>query len=155
MALRLSEGFILTMIVDFTIVTKLVISLILGGLIGWERELRGSPAGLRTITLVSIGSTLFTIASLTFIGATADVSRIAAQIVVGIGFIGGGVIFKIKDNVHGLTTAASLWVTAAIGLMIGIGEYFVATFTTVLALLVLWFGTFEKRFERKKAYFKR
>lgn len=136
--------------IDWSIVTKLTVSLVLGALIGWERELRGSPAGLRTITLVSIGSTLFTIASLAFIGATADVSRIAAQIVVGIGFIGGGVIFKIKDNVHGLTTAASLWVTAAIGLMVGIGEYFIATFTTALVLIVLWFGVFEKQIKKKK-----
>ena len=149
MALRSRRVFIFPMI-DWTVITKLLVSLVLGALIGLERELRGSPAGLRTITLVTLGSTLFTIASLGFVGATADVSRIAAQIVVGIGFIGGGVIFQIKDKVHGLTTAASLWVTAAIGIMIGTGEYFVATFTTVLALLVLWFGTFEKKAFRRK-----
>jgi len=143
-ALRSQRVFIFPMI-DWTVITKLLISLVLGALIGLERELRGSPAGLRTITLVTLGSTLFTIASLGFVGATADVSRIAAQIVVGIGFIGGGVIFQIKDHVHGLTTAASLWVAAAIGIMIGIGEYQTATFTTVLALLVLWFGAFEKK----------
>jgi len=141
--------------IDSIVITKLTISLVLGALIGWERELRGSPAGLRTITLVSIGSTLFTIASLKFGGGTSDISRIAAQIVVGIGFIGGGVIFQIKDHVHGLTTAASLWVTAAVGLMIGIGEYFTAAFTTGLALLVLWFGIIEKKFERKQYFTKR
>ena len=136
--------------IDLVVITRITVSLILGALIGLEREKRGSPAGLRTVTLVCIGSTLFTIASLMFAGSTADVSRIAAQIVVGIGFIGGGVIFKLKDKVHGLTTAASLWVTAAIGLMVGIGEYFTAAFTTAVALLVLWFGVFEKKLRIKR-----
>jgi putative Mg2+ transporter-C (MgtC) family protein len=124
--------------------TRLLVSLVLGGLIGLEREIHRSPAGLRTISLVSLGSTLFTLASLTFTGTNADVTRIAAQIVVGIGFIGGGVIFQLKDTVHGLTTAASLWIAAAIGLIIGIGEYWLAGITTGLVLVVLWLGKWEK-----------
>jgi len=126
-------------------VTRLVVSLLLGGLIGLEREIRHSPAGLRTISLVSLGATLFTLASLTITGPGTDITRIAAQIVVGIGFIGGGVIFQLRDTVHGLTTAASMWTAAAIGLMVGIGEYTFATITTVLVLGVLWFGKIEKQ----------
>ena len=125
--------------------TRLLVSLALGGLIGLEREIHKSPAGLRTISLVSMGATLFTLASLTFTGPGADITRIAAQIVVGIGFIGGGVIFQLKDTVHGLTTAAALWIAAAIGLMTGIGEYALATVTTVLVMLILWLGKWEKK----------
>lgn len=127
-------------------ITRLVISLALGGLIGLERELHQSPAGLRTISLVSLGATLFTLASLAMSGPDVDVSRIAAQIVVGIGFIGAGAIWQSTNKVHGLTTAASLWCAAAIGLMVGIGEYALATTTSVLVVLVLWLGRFEKRY---------
>lgn len=124
---------------------RLVIALVLGALIGFERELHKSPAGLRTITLVTVASTLYTLASLTFTSPNADVTRIAAQIVVGLGFIGGGVIFQAKDTVHGLTTAASVWVAGAIGLMVGIGAYTFATVTTIIVMLVLWFGQVEKK----------
>ncbi len=124
---------------------RLVISLVLGGLIGFEREIHKSPAGLRTISLVSVGATLYTLASLTFAAPNADISRIAAQIVVGLGFIGGGVIFQTKDTVHGLTTAASIWVAGAIGLMVGIGAYAFATATAVIVMLILWFGKVEKK----------
>lgn len=128
-----------------TFVARILASLLLGGLIGLEREIRKSPAGLRTIAFVCMGATVFTIVSLGFAGTGADVSRIAAQIVVGIGFIGGGVIFQVRDKVHGLTTAASLWVTAAIGLLAGLGEYVLASITTGIVLLLLWFGKYEKR----------
>jgi putative Mg2+ transporter-C (MgtC) family protein len=126
-------------------VIRLVVSLVLGGLIGFEREVHRSPAGLRTIALVSLGSTLFTLASLAFAGSGTDITRIAAQIVTGIGFIGGGVIFQMKDTVHGLTTAASMWTAAAVGLMVGIGEFTLAIVTTVLVLGVLWLGRWEKQ----------
>ncbi|MEM4254423.1 MAG: MgtC/SapB family protein [Candidatus Woesearchaeota archaeon] len=124
---------------------RLVISLVLGGLIGFERELHKSPAGLRTISLVSVGATLYTLASLEFAGPNADVSRIAAQIVVGLGFIGGGVIFQLRDTIHGLTTAASIWIAGAIGLMVGIGDYMFASATTLMVVLVLWLGVWEKK----------
>jgi putative Mg2+ transporter-C (MgtC) family protein len=127
-------------------VIRLVVSLVLGGIIGLEREIHKSPAGLRTISLVSLGATLFTLASLAITGPGVDITRIAAQIVVGIGFIGGGVIFQAKDQVHGLTTAASMWVAAAIGLMVGIGEYTIAAATTILVALILWFGRWEKKY---------
>ena len=124
---------------------RLVLSLVLGGLIGLEREIRHSPAGLRTVALVCAGSTLFTLVSLSFTGMQADVSRVVAQIVIGIGFIGGGVIWKMKETVHGLTTAASLWVASAIGILVGLGEYMFATLTTIIIMTVLWLGKWEKK----------
>jgi putative Mg2+ transporter-C (MgtC) family protein len=126
--------------------TRLVVSLVLGGLIGLEREIHESPAGLRTIALVSLGSTMYTLASLLMVGPGVDMSRIAAQIVIGIGFIGGGVIFQSKNQVHGLTTAASLWIAAAIGLMVGMGEFLFSTITAILVMVILWFGRFEKKY---------
>jgi putative Mg2+ transporter-C (MgtC) family protein len=124
---------------------RLVISLVLGAIIGFEREIHRAPAGLRTIALVTVGSTLYTLASISFIAPDADVTRIAAQIVVGLGFIGGGVIFQSKDTVHGLTTAASIWVAGAIGLMVGIGAYAFATATALIVMLILWLGKIEKK----------
>lgn len=125
--------------------TRLIVSLVLGGLIGLEREIHQSPAGLRTISLVSMGATLYTLASFIIVGPGVDPSRIAAQIVIGIGFIGGGVIFQAKNHVHGLTTAASMWIAAAIGLMVGLGEYLFSTVTAILVMLILWFGRYEKK----------
>ncbi len=129
-------------------IMRLVFSLVLGAVIGIEREIRNSPAGLRTISLVTLGSTLFTLASFQFAGPGVDISRIAAQIVIGIGFIGGGVIFQCKDRnerVHGLTTAACLWVAAAIGLFVGIGEFTIALITAFIVAMILWFGKLEKK----------
>jgi len=125
---------------------RLIVSLALGALIGFERELHRAPAGLRTIALVTVGSTLYTLASISFVAPDADITRIAAQIVVGLGFIGGGVIFQAKDTIHGLTTAASVWVAGAIGLMVGIGAYAFATATAIIIMLILWFGTIEKKY---------
>ena len=132
--------------------TRLIVSLALGAVIGIEREMRSSPAGLRTISLVAMGSTLYTLASIMMAGPGVDVSRIAAQIVVGIGFIGGGVIFQVKDKMHGLTTAASLWVAAAIGLMVGIGQYSLAGATAFMCAIMLWFGKYEKRILPHESY---
>src|SRR3989338_4514250 len=134
-----------------TMIGQMVLSIILGGLIGFERERRGKQAGLRTFTLVALGSTLFTILSVGgFPGSGAslayDPSRIASQIVVGIGFLGGGLIFLKEDYVYGLTTAAGLWATAAIGMAIGFHMYGVAVVATFLILLVLWvFKLLDKR----------
>jgi putative Mg2+ transporter-C (MgtC) family protein len=126
-------------------ITRLLVALFIGAVIGIEREIRNSPAGLRTISLVTLGSTLFTLASIEFAGPGVDMSRIAAQIVVGIGFLGAGVIFKLEDKVHGLTTAACLWVAAAIGLFVGIGAYTFSFVTAVLVVGMLWFGKYEKK----------
>ena len=124
--------------VDYSILFKLFLAVLLGGLVGFERERRNRAAGLRTNILVCIGATLVTVSSLMF-GPNADPSRIAGQIIVGIGFIGAGVIMKSEQSggVRGLTTAASLWVVATIGLAIGIGFYFGAILTAILVFLTL------------------
>jgi putative Mg2+ transporter-C (MgtC) family protein len=125
---------------------RLAVAVVLGGAIGLERELRDREAGFRTHMLVSLGSALFTIASaygfhdfLVNGGSVvrADPTRIAAQIVTGIGFLGAGAIIRQGVSVRGLTTAATLWVVAAIGLTAGAGYYWPAVFTTALALFSL------------------
>ncbi|MFQ5964850.1 MAG: MgtC/SapB family protein [Candidatus Scalinduaceae bacterium] len=130
-----------------TVFGKLFISAILGGLIGWERERRGRPAGLRTHLLVCVGVTLIMLVSEhIFVHYQSykqdsvlriDPARIAAQVVTGIGFLGAGTIMRFKTTVRGLTTAASLWVVAAIGLAIGSGFILPAIFTTFLAIVTL------------------
>jgi putative Mg2+ transporter-C (MgtC) family protein len=117
--------------------TQLLLSLLIGGLIGIEREYSSKAAGFRTMILISIGSTLFTIISKK-LGAPGNEDRIAANIITGIGFIGAGVVFKEGFNVTGLTTAASIWVTAALGMAIGGGDYQLASEGAVLAIIVLF-----------------
>ena len=117
---------------------RLVVAMILGALIGTERELRAKAAGFRTHFLVALGSALFCIVSqFGFPEGLRDSSRVAAQVVSGIGFLGAGTIILQRSKVRGLTTAAGLWVTAAIGLACGTGLYLIATITTLLALLGL------------------
>lgn len=120
------------------IVIKLLLSLAIGSLIGAEREFREKSAGLRTITLVCLGSTLFTIFSSMFDPVRGDPSRVAASIVTGIGFLGAGVILREKKHVWGLTTAAIIWLVAALGMGIGIGQYFTVILATAATLIVLW-----------------
>ncbi len=121
------------------VLVRLLAALVLGGVIGLERERQERAAGLRTVTMVSLGSCLFTLLSIgAFHGSTnTDPSRVAAQIVTGIGFLGAGTIFLRKDLVRGLTTAATIWATAAIGMAAATGEFFAALFTTLLILSVL------------------
>jgi putative Mg2+ transporter-C (MgtC) family protein len=112
--------------------------LVLGAVIGFERELHRQPAGFRTHSLVAVGAALFTIISAYgFAGSAVDPTRIAAQIVTGIGFIGAGTILQHRGNVRGLTTAASLWSVAAIGMAAGAGMLAIAVAGTVLILVVL------------------
>lgn len=123
--------------------TRLVVAAVFGAMIGLEREIHGHQAGVRTHMLVSLGSAIFTVLSIYGFRAVAgtgsvDPSRISAQIVTGIGFLGAGAIIKFGMNVRGLTTAASLWVVAAVGLAAGTGSYFVAAVGTALAMLSLW-----------------
>jgi putative Mg2+ transporter-C (MgtC) family protein len=129
---------------------KLLLSLVLGGLIGWERELYDKPAGFRTNTLICVGSTLFTIFSLkvgTIPGT--DSSRIAAQIVSGIGFLGAGAIIRRGEAVLGLTTAATIWFVASIGMGVGAGYYLTSSVGTALALAILvLFRKFENLVDR-------
>ena len=114
---------------------NIILSAILGGLVGWQRHHIGKAAGVRTFALVTIGSTFFTMMSLTAFGS--DPARVASQILTGVGFIGAGIIFHKKDTVDGLTTAASLWAMAAVGMGIGIGWYWQAVIATVLMFLML------------------
>lgn len=117
---------------------RLVVALLLGGLVGLEREYRSKDAGFRTHFLVAVGAAMFTIISIYgFIDGVKDTSRVAAQVVSGIGFLGAGLIVFQKNVVRGLTTAAGLWVTAAIGMACGTGMYAVATVVTVLILIGL------------------
>ena len=114
---------------------RLLLAAGLGAAIGLEREIRQKPAGLRTNILIAVGSALFSIVSLRITGGASD--RIAAQIVTGVGFLGAGAIMRGRSNVHGLTTAATIWVNAAIGMAAGLGEAGLATAATALTLLVL------------------
>jgi putative Mg2+ transporter-C (MgtC) family protein len=132
---------------DLDVLGRLVVAAVLGGAIGVEREIRDREAGIRTHLLVALGSGLFTIISaygfhafLTSGDAVvrADPTRIAAQIVTGIGFLGAGAIIREGLSVRGLTTAGSLWVSAAIGMAAGAGWYTAAIATTVLTILALW-----------------
>ncbi|MEA3493341.1 MAG: MgtC/SapB family protein [Candidatus Margulisiibacteriota bacterium] len=124
---------------DFSIVINLVLSFILGGLIGWLREKEGKTAGLRTHILVSVGSALFMMlsAEMLMLSGLADPGRIAAGVVTGIGFIGAGAIVQARGSVIGITTAASIWVTAAIGMACGISYYVGAIATTIITLITL------------------
>ncbi len=117
---------------------QIVLALLLGGVIGFERERRNKPAGLRTHMLVAAGTTAFTLASMYgFGGAPRDPSRVAAQIVSGVGFLGAGTIFRSGSEVRGLTTAATIWLVAALGMLVGTGMYWLAISSTALAWLVL------------------
>jgi putative Mg2+ transporter-C (MgtC) family protein len=144
----LESGVAVMPLTDRELVIRLVLAAALGGIIGAERELRQKSAGFRTNILIAIGSALFTIASLT-LSSNADPTRIAAQIVTGIGFLGAGAIMRTHSGVHGLTTAATVWVNAALGIAAGGGFYRVAVLggtITIAVLLIL--GPVERAIER-------
>ena len=128
------------MSVELEILLRLVLAAVLGGVLGVEREYLGKPAGMRTYGLVALGATLFTIVSkYGFLdgGGEIDPSRVAAQIVTGIGFLGAGVIVFRGIKVEGLTTASGLWVAAAVGMAIGVGMYVVGVAATLLGVVVI------------------
>jgi putative Mg2+ transporter-C (MgtC) family protein len=116
---------------------RLVVAAILGGIIGLERQLRHKPAGLRTNMFICFGAAMFTVLSRQLAGTEADSARIAAQIIPGIGFIGAGSILHSRGSVTGLTTAATLFVVASVGMATGGGLYLTACFATVIILLAL------------------
>ncbi|MBR0488835.1 MAG: MgtC/SapB family protein [Prevotella sp.] len=142
----------------FDFILRIFVAALLGGVIGLEREYRDKSAGFRTHFLVALGSALFMVVSAYgFEGALVtenhrlDVSRIAAQVVSGIGFIGAGMIIFQKNAIRGLTTAAGVWVTAAIGLTCGAGMYVLALSSTFMVLLGLEaFNFFLRRFDSKR-----
>jgi putative Mg2+ transporter-C (MgtC) family protein len=116
---------------------RMFLAALLGGIIGLERELRQKEAGLRTNILITMGSALFTIMSIEISKPEADPARIAAQIVTGIGFLGGGAILHTKGSIQGLTTAATIWMNAAIGVAAGAGRYVLAIVATAVTLITL------------------
>jgi putative Mg2+ transporter-C (MgtC) family protein len=124
--------------VQLELALRLTVGLILGAIIGFERELHRQPAGFRTHSLVALGAALFAIISgYGYAGDNADPTRITAQIVSGIGFLGAGTILQFRGHIRGLTTAASLWSVAAVGAATGTGLYILAVLGTVLILAIL------------------
>ena len=139
---------------EWEIIFRLLVSIALGALVGFEREMKHKPAGLRTHMLVSLGACLFTVISIyTF---SMDPARVAASIVTGIGFIGAGSIIASRGHVHGVTTAASLWAVAAIGLTVGVGSYLLSIIAAVICfffipvLLKIFLPEFLQTFESFK-----
>ena len=125
------------LVLDAATITKILLSAALGILIGLERSLSKSPAGTRTQALVSLGACLFTVISLSS-GDFSDFSRVLPGIITGIGFIGGGIIFQSKHGEkRGLTTAADVWSVAAIGVLVGLGNYDIAVVATMVILFIL------------------
>lgn len=113
---------------------KIIISLVLGLVIGLEREQHGKAVGVRTVSLITLGATLFCLMSPNILGG--DNARIVAQVVSGIGFLGAGIIFKNGDEIHGLTTATTIWTAAAVGCLVGVGMYPEAVIGTIAILIV-------------------
>jgi putative Mg2+ transporter-C (MgtC) family protein len=126
------------MVIEIEVILRLLLSAILGGLIGLEREIHGRPAGFRTHLLVSLGACVFTVTSIYFYriygAGVVDPSRVAAQVVTGIGFLGAGAIIREKASIRGLTTAACLWVASAVGVACGLGAYAVSAVVTLVAI---------------------
>jgi putative Mg2+ transporter-C (MgtC) family protein len=125
---------------EIDIVIRLCLSFFAGGIIGFERSSRRQVAGLRTHILISLGAACLMLLSIWLpqqLGSNADPGRIAAQVVSGMGFLGAGAIIRLGNNIKGLTTAASLWLVAAIGLAIGAGMYLAALTTEILAIVTL------------------
>ena len=136
-------------------ITRLFIALLAGSILGLEREFQRKAAGIRTIALICVSSALFTILSVE-IGGSATGDRIASNILTGVGFIGAGVIFRGGFTIDGITTATVIWISAAIGMAIGVGEYKLAWFAVAISLLVLWGLTFVEKFimkERERKYY--
>lgn len=131
------------MLTEFEIVVRLTLSALFGGLVGLERERHSQPAGLRTHTILAVGATLAMIVSIQIAaqsragGFLGDPARLAAQVVSGVGFLGAGAIIRFGSNIKGLTTATSLWTVAIIGLAVGAGYFFAATFTTAVLMFTL------------------
>jgi len=119
------------------LILKLVLAILIGGAIGIERELRSKSAGFRTLMLICLGATLFTIFSI-YIGGTGNPDRIASNIVTGIGFLGAGVIYRSNSRVNGITTAASIWLSASLGVGIGCGCYWLSVIGCILVVSILF-----------------
>ena len=124
--------------IELEMALRILLAAALGAILGYQRERAGKPIGLRTHVLICVGAALFTVASIYGFGTVADPARVAAGIVVGIGFLGAGAIIRTNEGIiAGLTTAATIWVVAAIGLAAGAGLYLVSAVVTAIALIVL------------------
>ncbi|MGN6647720.1 MAG: MgtC/SapB family protein [Cytophaga sp.] len=134
---------------------KLGLSICLGALIGAEREYKSKVAGFRTIILITLGSTLFTLVSVALMGE-GDPTRIASTVVTGIGFLGAGVIYRETGTIRGITTAAVIWAAAAIGMMVGFGLFAISIISVVFILIILlsfsWLQRYIDRTNREKIY---
>ncbi len=133
----MDDIFSLTVSEEIEIAVRLVLAATFGAAVGYERRSADKPAGLRTLSLVALGSALFTIISI-FGFENADQSRVAAQIVTGVGFLGAGTILRSGGSISGLTTAATIWATAAIGMAVGSGLYIAAVAGTIIILIILY-----------------
>ena len=128
-------------------IVRILLAIALGGVIGFEREMKHRPAGLRTHMLVSLGAAIFTLMSISF---AVDPARIAAAIVTGIGFLGAGSIISTRGHMHGITTAATLWIVASIGLSVGVGQYWIAIISTALVFGILQIKKVEEKITTKE-----
>jgi putative Mg2+ transporter-C (MgtC) family protein len=117
-------------------ILKICLSAVIGCMVGLEREIRRKPAGFRTLAIISVGATIFTICSYK-LGFPDNEDRIAANIITGVGFLGAGVIYRNGFSVSGITTAATIWIAAALGMLIGIGEYGLTMLSLVVSLIIL------------------
>jgi len=131
-------------------IARLLAAVVLGGAIGFERELRDKPAGFRTIILICVGACVFTIVSQSMGAPDMNSTRIAAQIVSGIGFLGAGAILRNRNSVFGLTTAATIWAVAAIGMAVGFGEFGLAVMGTLAILVALFVFDFVEKWVGKR-----
>ncbi len=136
---------------EFELVKRLLLAALIGGVLGFEREVRQKSAGLRTNILIALGSAVFTVLSVEMaLGWNADPARIAAQIITGVGFLGAGAIMRTdRGAIHGLTTAATVWVNASLGMAAGAGRYRLAMIGAAITVLVLFaLPPFERRIDR-------
>jgi putative Mg2+ transporter-C (MgtC) family protein len=137
---------------DSELIPRLLLAALLGALLGTERELKQKAAGLRTNILIALGSALFAVLSSELAPPGADPTRIVAQIITGVGFLGAGAIMRTDSGVQGLTTAATVWVNAAVGVAAGGGQYHLAITATLVTLVVLFaVAPLENAIERRVA----
>jgi putative Mg2+ transporter-C (MgtC) family protein len=133
-----------------TIILRLAVSIVIGGLVGLERELEHKPAGLRTIILVCLGSTIFILIGFELGLVSSELGRIVAGVVTGVGFLGAGAIIRARGEVYGLTTAATIWLASGLGLAIGAGYYALAITASIFVLIILRIlGFVEKTLSKK------
>ena len=140
---------------DVEILLRFLLAALWGGIVGSERQYRSKSAGFRTMIMISMGACFFTIMSI-LIGGPGNPDRIASNIVTGIGFLGAGVIFRGENRINGITTAATIWAVAAVGMGIGAGYYFPAASASILILFVLavlpYFENIIERMNQSKVY---